>query len=58
MLPKLDFEVETSFHARSTDFDTRTIRDTSPLEVRVYTTAASRVELGSTNRVRVASNNF
>ena len=58
ILSKLDFEVETSFYAGSTDLDTRTVRDTSPLEVRIYAAATCRVELSSTNRVRVASNNF
>lgn len=45
-------------YARSTDFDTRAIRDACPLKVRVYTTIAARVKLGSTNRVGVFSNNL
>ena len=57
-LRKLDFEVETSFHAGSTDTNTRTIWNTSPLEVRVYTSVTTRVELGSTNRVAEFSNNL
>ncbi len=49
ILSKLDFEMESSFNAGSADTNTRTIWDTSPLEVRVDTAVATRVKLGSTN---------
>jgi hypothetical protein len=55
---KFDLEVSTFFDARCADLDTRTIRNACPLKVRVYATVATRVELGSTNRVGVLSNNF
>lgn len=45
-------------HAGGADLYTRSVRDASPLKVRVYTTVTTWVELGSTNRVGVFSNNF
>jgi hypothetical protein len=55
---ELDLKVDTFFHARCTDLYSWSIRDTSPLKVRVYATVPTRVELCSTNRVRVLSNYF
>ncbi len=55
---ELDLEMDTFLHARSTDLNTRSIRDTSPLEVWVHTTITTGVKLGSTNRVGIFSNNF
>lgn len=50
--------MDTFFHARCADFDTRTIRNPCPLEIWVDTTTSTRVKLGSTNRVGVLPNNF
>ncbi len=55
---ELDLEVKTFLHARSTDFDTRTIRNACPLEIWVLAAVTSWVEFGSTNRVGILSNNF
>lgn len=55
---ELNLEVDTFLHARSADLYTRTVRDTCPLKVWVNTTATARVEFGSTNRVRIFSNDF
>ncbi len=55
---ELDLEMKTALHARSTDLNSRTIRNTCPLEVWVLAAVAGWVELGSTNRVRVLSNYF
>jgi hypothetical protein len=50
--------MEASLHATGADANARTIRNTCPLEVWVYTTVTAWVELGGTNRVAVLSNNF
>ena len=55
---ELDLEMNPFFHAGGADFYTRTIRNTSPLKVWVNATIATRVNLSSTNRVGVFSNNF
>jgi hypothetical protein len=55
---ELDLEVKTFFHTSCANLYTRTVRDTCPLEIRVYTTVAARVVFGRTNRVAVLTNNF
>ncbi len=55
---EFDLKVDTFLHTRCADLYTRTVRNTSPLKVWIYTTVTTRVELGSTNRVGVLSNNF
>lgn len=55
---KLNLKVETFFHATSADLHAGTIRNAGPLKVWILATVATRVELCSTNRVGVLSNNF
>ncbi len=55
---ELYLKMETTLHATSTNLYARTIWNSSPLEVRVDASVATRVVLGGTNRVAVFSNNF
>ena len=55
---ELDLKMNTLLHAACADLHTRSVRDTSPLKIRVDTAVTTRIKLGSTNRVRILSNDF
>lgn len=55
---ELDLKVKAFLDATRTNAYARAVRDARPLEVRVLATVTTWIELSSTNRVGVLSNNF
>lgn len=55
---ELDLEVKTALHARSTDLNSWSIRNTCPLKVWILSAVSCWVVFCGTNRVRVLSNYF
>ena len=53
---ELDLEVKTFLHTSCTNLYTWSVRNTSPLKVRILANISARIELGRTNTVGVLSN--